>query len=106
MRELYIYYRVAEAHAAPARAATVAMQARLKQAHPQLLMRLLRRAETVEGNPTWMETYATEAASAEGEAGISTALQALIEVAALDLQPWLASPRHIEVFEVFLPCAS
>jgi len=105
MRELFIYYRVAAAHADPARTAAIAMQARLKQAHPQLLMRLLRRTETVEGNQTWMESYATDAACAEGEAGISIALQASIEVAALDLQPWLASPRHIEVFEAFLPCA-
>ncbi len=106
MRELFIYYRVTEAHAAPARAAAVAMQARLTQAHPQLLMRLLRRAETVDDNQTWMETYATDPAHTQGAAGIDSALQSSIQAAALDLQPWLASPRHVEVFEAFTPCAS
>lgn len=106
MRELFIYYRVPAAHAEAACAAAIAMQARLKRAHPQLLMRLLRRTETVEGKQTWMETYATDAACAGGEAGIGTALQASIAIAALDLQPWLASPRHTEAFEAVFRCAS
>ena len=106
MRELYIYYRVAEAHAVPARAAAIAMQADLRQAHPQLLMRLLRRPNTVDGQQTWMETYAADATEDTLAEGIDAAMQTAIEHAALVLQPWLASPRHIEVFEVFSPCAS
>lgn len=103
MRELFVYYRVAEARAAPARAAAIAMQADLHQAHPQLLMRLLRRPDTLDGQQTWMETYATEPARADG---VDAVMQAAIEHAARVLHPWLASPRHIEVFEVFVPCAS
>ena len=106
MRELYIYDRVAEAHAVPARAAAIAMQADLHQAHPQLLMRLLRRPDTVDGQQTWMETYAADATDDTLAEGIDAAMQTAIEHAALVLQPWLASPRHIEVFEVFSPCAS
>jgi len=106
MRELYIYYRVADAHAASARAAVDAMQTRLKQAHPHLLVRLMRRAETADGLQTWMETYATVASGAAGADGIDAALQAAINDASLDLQPWLASPRHTEIFEVFNPCVS
>ena len=98
MRELFIYYRVAEAHAAPARAAAVALQAGLQQAHPQLLARVLRRPDAVNGQHTWMETYAMPSSNA----GIDAALQAAIEDAAAALLPFLASPRHTEVF---IPCA-
>jgi hypothetical protein len=112
MRELYIYYRVAEAHAASAHAAVIAMQADLRRAHPQLRTRLLRRADTVGEPQTWMETYAVDATGAGGASstdaphGIGATLQAAIELAALALQPWLASPRHVEAFEAFTACAS
>ena len=101
MRELFVYYRVAAAQAAQAVAAVLAMQAQLECAHPQLRMRLLRRPETVGGQQTWMETYATDAAATPE--GIDARLQAAIESAAAALQPWIASPRHTEVF---IPCAS
>lgn len=100
MRELFIYYRVAEARAAQARATAVTMQADLRRAHPQLQTRLLRRPDMVDGQQTWMETYATDANCA---GSIDAAIQAAIEQAALALLPWLASPRHVEVF---IPCAS
>ena len=96
MRELFVYYRVAADHAAQAGAAALAMQAQLQRVHPQLRMRLLRRPEAVDGQQTWMETYATDA-SATPE-GIDAQLQAAIEAAAVALQPWIAGPRHTEVF--------
>ena len=43
MRELYIYYRVDEAHVAAARHAVEAMHDRLREAHPGLVARLLTR---------------------------------------------------------------
>ena len=101
MRELFVYYRVAAEQAEQAVTAALAMQAELLQSHPQLRMRLLRRPEAVEGQQTWMEIYAADAAAAPE--GIDARLQAAIESASLALQPWIDGPRHTEVF---MPCAS
>lgn len=101
MRELFIYYRVAENLAVDAAAAALAMQAQLQLAHPHLHMRLLRRPEAVDGQQTWMETYAVDISVAPE--GIDVRLQTAIESAAIALQPWIAGLRHTEVF---VPCAS
>ena len=74
MRELYIYYRVDDAHVAAARRAVEAMHDRLRQAHPGLVARLLTRAGDGSAPQTWMETYAlpgsTGGVDADLEAGI------------------------------------
>ena len=101
MRELFVYYRVTTEQAAQALVVALAMQARLQRAQPPLRMRLLRRPEAVDGQQTWMETYATDAAAAPE--GIDARLQAIIETAAVVLQPWIAGARHTEVF---ISCAS
>ena len=101
MRELFIYYRVDAPHAAQARAGVQAMQAALRERHPQLVMRLLQRTDTTDGPQTWMETYATDPARAP--AGVDTALQAVIDDAARALAPLIAGTRHTEAFSA---CAS
>ena len=97
MRELYIYYRIAEADLGAATAVVTSLHAALTAAHPGLQARLLRRPELSDGRATLMEVYA-----APGPAGVDEALQADIERLAEGLAPWLQSPRRVEVF---LPCA-
>jgi len=76
MRELFIYYRVDDAHVAAARRAVDAMHDRLRQAHPGLAARLLIRIGDGSGLQTWMETYAlpgsTHGVDGDLEAGIET----------------------------------
>ncbi|MES2099377.1 MAG: DUF4936 family protein [Pseudomonadota bacterium] len=96
MRELFVYYRVRLADAAVANAAVRTMQAQLRARHPELVVRLLCRADSVDGEQTWMETWAADPARAPE--GIGAALQAAIDEAALALQPWQIGPRHTEVF--------
>jgi Domain of unknown function (DUF4936) len=101
LRELFIYYRVKPAQLAQARAAVAAMQAQLQAAHPQLVARLLQRDDAQGGLHTWMETYRTE--PHRDAAGIGVELQAAIESAAIAVAPFIAGPRHTEVF---VACAS
>ncbi len=95
MLELFIYYRIRAADASVAREAVRQYQDRLRERHPGLTARLMRRTENESPAPTWMEIYSLPDPAA-GEA-----LQAQIEAAAAVLAPWLAGPRHCEVFE---PC--
>ena len=97
MRELYIFYRVAEAELATVTTAVGGLQAALCLAHPALQVKLLRRPELSEGRVTLMEVYARP-----GQGGVDLALQAEIEARAAVLAPWLQAPRRVEVFE---PCA-
>ncbi|WP_280150320.1 DUF4936 family protein [Piscinibacter sp. XHJ-5] len=101
MRELFIYYRIPSAAADEALAAALALQARLRQRHPGLTARLLRRPDDANEQQTWMETYAylrdTE------PAGVTSALEAEIADEARVLAPFIAGARHTEVF---IPCAS
>ena len=60
MRELFIYYRSHEDHAASVQARVHEFQAALRRAHPGLLARLLRRPEVKNGLLTWMETYSID----------------------------------------------
>ena len=101
MRELFVYYRVRSADAATALAAVQELQASLREIHPGLVARLLRRPEDVDASQTWMETYATD--PRRDPAGVSPQLQAAIEAQAGAMLPPLAGPRHTEVF---VACAS
>jgi hypothetical protein len=95
-RELFVYYRVAEATLDSACAAALAMQADLCAAYPGLQARLLRRPEAADGRCTLMETYACTA-------GVGAALQTAIDQAAgAALASWQLGERHTEVFR---PCA-
>lgn len=96
MRELFVYYRVPAAEQASVEAAVVAFQAKLMRRQPGLIARLLVRPDTVDGEQTWMETYAIDPARRPG--GIDLALQARIEAEAALLEPLLRGPRHTEEF--------
>lgn len=92
-RELFVYYRVAASTWHEAAAAARTAQACLRQSHPGLSARLLRRPDERGGEVTLMEVYADVAR------GIDDALAAQIEAAAQALNPWLLSPRHCERFD-------
>lgn len=96
MRELFVYYRVRPTDAQAVRGAVHAMQAQLRARHPALIARLLHRADSADGDQTWMEVYTTDPARAPQ--GVDAELQAAIDAAAIVLQPWLAGPRRTEVF--------
>jgi Domain of unknown function (DUF4936) len=101
MRELFVYYRLRSIDAAAALTAVHSLQAQLRKRHPQLIARLLRRPEEVDGCQTWMETYSTD--PMQDPAGISAELQSDIEAQARVLLPMLDGPRHAELF---IACAS
>ena len=94
--DLYIYYQVKDADAAPLQAAVVAMQASLAQRFG-VAAQLKRRPETRDGKQTWMEVYAAT------PAGFAAALESAAEQAGLSA--WTAGPRHTEVFTDLVPCA-
>jgi hypothetical protein len=96
MRELFIYYRIRADAARAALEAAQSMQTRLRQQHPGLAARLLRRPDDQEQQQTWMEIYASPA-------GVTPELEARIGEAAAVLAPFTVGPRHTEVF---VPCAS
>ncbi|HKW82457.1 MAG TPA: DUF4936 family protein [Burkholderiaceae bacterium] len=100
MRELFIYYRVHLQAVPAAKAAVVAMQARLRQRHPGLSARVLCRAEPDAARQTWMEIYAIDPMTQP--AGITAALQAEIDAEARVLAAWIDGERHTEAFS---PCA-
>jgi hypothetical protein len=90
VRELFVYWRTADAEAAE-RAAR-AWQADLQRACPGLRVALFRRADaTGDGLATLMETYAGAALDATLEHRIADEGEAR-------LRPWLAGPRKVEVF--------
>lgn len=99
-RELFIYYRVDVAHAMDALAAVRQFQCRLRERHPGLAARLLRRPDEASNAPTqtWMEIYSFDDAG-----GIGRELEAEIAAEAASLGPFIAGGRHTEVF---VPCAS
>jgi hypothetical protein len=92
VRELFIYYRATQENASVLHAEVSRMQTELRERHPGLQARLLRRPEAANGRHTWMETYSSPD-------GIDSALQAAIETAALALTPWIDGPRHTEEFD-------
>lgn len=95
MLELFIYYRAAVADAAAVEHAAVAFQRTLRERHPGLGARLLRRPQERDGLHTWMEAYVLPA-------GRDVALRADIEREAAALSRWIVGGRHVEAF---LPCA-
>jgi hypothetical protein len=101
MRELFIYYRIPVAQAQAAHAAVLAFQARLRQRHPGLTTRFLRRPDAQDQHQTWMEIYSFD--SAISPSGITASLQGEIEFEASALAGLTAGGRHVEVF---VPCAS
>lgn len=101
MRELFIYYRVRGVDAAAAGVAVLAAQQHLRDRHPSLRARLLRRPEQTDGLQTWMETYSTDLM--QDPAGITAALQADIESSAQRMSHCVEGSRHTEVF---IACAS
>jgi Domain of unknown function (DUF4936) len=96
-RELFVYYRVAEADAVPACAAVLEWQQLLCAAHPALTARLMRRPGAEDGCVTLMEHYRAE--GAECPAGVDAKWQARIETAARVLHRWQQGARHVECFE-------
>ena len=93
MRQLYVYYRVAEDRLAPVLEAARAMQQRLVAAHPGLQASLLRRPGSQDGQVTLMETYSSPW-------GVGAALERDIETAAESaLAGRIAGARHVEAFE-------
>lgn len=98
MRELYIYYRVADADVAAARRSVEAMHERLHQAHPGLVARLLTRADDGSAPQTWMETYAL----AGSDEGVGAQLEAEIEAQAARWSDLVAGSRHVEAFAAVL----
>lgn len=91
-RELFVYYRVADADASIAGDALQRMQRRLAESHPGLAARVLRRPGSSGGVQTWMETYAML------DGGVDAALESAIESAALALADWTIGERHVEIF--------
>jgi hypothetical protein len=100
MRELFIYYRSPEEHAAAVQARVHAFQVRLHRDHPALRARLMRRPEVKGGLITWMETYAIDPMTT-GPC-LDDALRRQIEAHAQCLCGLIEGVRHTEVF---VPCA-
>ncbi|WP_428423930.1 DUF4936 family protein [Methylibium sp.] len=96
-QELFIYYRVREAHEHTLAAAVGRMQAGLCVTHAGLAARLMRRPDGRDGLHTWMEAYGLPPNPDVA------AIAADIERAAQVLAPWIAGPRHAEHF---IACAS
>ncbi len=93
-RELYIYWKAPGTIAAQARELVQAMQQGLREQHPKLTARLLRRPEESQGLVTWMEVYAAP------PPGITPALHAAIEAAAAPAMATLGiDKRHVEAFD-------
>jgi len=94
--ELYVYYRVAQADVQAALQMVLAFQQRLREQHPGLHARVLRRPGVRSDGVTLMETYAFD----DGiKTGIDSGLQARIEQAAAALTPLLNGPRQTEAFD-------
>ena len=96
MRDLYIYYRVAEAHAAQLASRVLAMQNRLAADHG-IAGQLKRRPGSADGQQTWMEVYPATGA------GFDLLLDSAVRQAALS--ELIDGQRHTEVFTDLRPCA-
>jgi hypothetical protein len=94
--DLYIYYQVKDADAAPLQAAVVSMQAELAARHG-VTGQLKRRPKAKDGLQTWMEVYAAT------PAGFAATLDGAVEQAGLSA--WISGARHTEVFTDVVPCA-
>lgn len=95
MRELFIYFKTHTEHEAQVRSHLHGMQRALRQAHPQLVTRLLMRPEASHGLHTWMEIY-----SGMPELGSGSRVDEAISQVADGLAPFMVGARKIEVFAV------
>jgi hypothetical protein len=94
--ELYVYYLVARASWPAALQCVLDFQQRLRDQHPGLAARVLRRSGERADAVTLMEIYAFD----DGiHGGIDPALRSRIEEAAAVLTPMLSGSRITEVFE-------
>lgn len=89
MMDLYIYYRVRDAHGAALHRAATAMQAELAARHG-VAPQLKRRPQPVDGVWTWMEVYPAV------PAGFAAALADAVR--AHGLETHTDGPRHTEIF--------
>ena len=96
MDDLYIYYRVLDAHAAQLAPRVLAMQQALGDAHG-VAGQLKRRPGSSDGLQTWMEIYPAT------PAGFDAALAAAVQDAALF--ELIDGKRHTEVFTDLSTCA-
>ena len=96
MADLFIYYRVPDAHAAQLAPRVHAMQARLHAAHG-VAGQLKRRPGSSDGQQTWMEIYLATGA------GFDAALAAAVHQAGISEQ--IDGKRHTEVFMDVDTCA-
>jgi len=95
MRELFVYYRVPAMHVVAAHGLVQKAHAELSRCHIGLQVRLLRRDAEVATTQTWMEIYAWPGSPG----GVTSSLQAEIELAAEALLPLIDGLRHCEGFE-------
>jgi len=93
-RQLFIYWRCAGAERDAALAATLALQARLREQMPDLQAQLFVRTDTEgAGTATLMETYArADGLDAAGQQRIEREARAA-------LAAWCQGVRHVEAFE-------
>ena len=96
MNDLYIYYRVPDAHAASLAPRVLAMQALLHAAH-RVQGQLKRRPGSTDGLQTWMEIYPG------ADASFDAALTAAVREAALC--QLIDGNRHTEIFTDLTTCA-
>jgi len=94
--DLYIYYKVSDAHAAPLQQAVVAMQAALAQQFG-VVSQLKHRPQPVDGMTTWMEVYP------DAPGNFAATLMDAVERAGLSA--WISGARHTEAFVDVVPCA-
>jgi hypothetical protein len=92
-RELFVYYRVAQAHWRNAANAIEQWQQRLQRSYPGLSARVLRRPEATDDTVTLMEVYAVDGGS------VGPVLEDEVARCASALQPWLIGERHSERFD-------
>ena len=96
-RELFVYWKVAQEQAGAAHAAAVDLLQTLRNTHPALESRLMRRADEADKASqmaTFMETYSAL------PVGVTSAMQAAIAAQAHLAFATLGHPaRHVEVFE-------
>ena len=93
MSSLFIYWRVQPGREAQAIEAVSAWQAELRVQHPDLQVRLYRKADAISDAVTLMETYLS---SPELNTALANTIERASEVA---LQPWAQGLRHVERFD-------
>jgi len=95
--ELYVYYGVAQLSWRAALQTVLEFQRRLRDEHPGLTTRVLRRSAEGGDNVTLMEIYSFDDGKSRS---VHRTLRAHIDGAAVTLAPMLTSPRQVESFDV------